>query len=140
MDELIAFLRKEIALDERIALAVQDNSAPFDGQWKVDGEALRTYNDWVLAYRQDGKPFRPGVLDHIAHFDPARQLREVKAKRAIIDGCIEVIGRRDLARYGEFGLLKDDPDALAVTLAVDTLHLLAVPYADQPDYRKKWRP
>jgi uncharacterized protein DUF6221 len=44
------------------------------------------------------------------------------------------------ARYGEVGALKNDPDALAVTLAVETLRNFASPDADHPDYREEWRP
>ncbi|MGW3992376.1 DUF6221 family protein [Amycolatopsis sp. NPDC004772] len=67
-------------------------------------------------------------------------LREVEAKRRQVDWCVEVIGDRDLSRYGEPGALKDDRDALAVTLAVEQLKLLALPYADRPGYREGWRP
>lgn len=68
-------IRTRVAEDQRIANAVDDNSAPFTGQWKNDGNhALQTYNGWVLAYRADGREWRPGVLDHIVRHDPAHVL------------------------------------------------------------------
>lgn len=72
--------------------------------------------------------------------EPDVVMIDVAAKRRIIDWCVEVVGDRDLSRYGEFGALKDDPEALAVTLAVETLRLLAQPYAGHPEYRAEWRP
>lgn len=63
---------------------------------------------------------------HIVWHDPKSVRRLVRAHRRIIDWCVEVIGDRDLSRYGEFGALKDDPQSMAVTLAVETLRELAV--------------
>lgn len=81
------------------------------------------------------------VAVHIATFaDPARVLREIDSKRRQVEWCVEVIGPRDLSRYEEIGSLKDDPDALAVTLAVETLRLLAAVYADREGYKDSWRP
>jgi hypothetical protein len=67
-------------------------------------------------------------------------LADIEAKRRIVDWCAEVIGDRDLSRYHEFGSLSEDKDALAVTLAVETLRLLALSHAKHPDYREEWQP
>lgn len=65
-------------------------------------------------------------------------LREVEAKRRIIDL--------------HAGMTEDRPDreedgrhAMAAQLLLDTavdkmLRLIALPYADHPDYRDEWRP
>lgn len=66
-------------------------------------------------------------------------LLDIQSKREIIQWCAEVIGDRDLSTYGQFGALKNDPDALAVTLAVETLRRLAVPFGWHTDYRPEWR-
>jgi hypothetical protein len=80
------FVTEHVRQDETTALAVQDNSAPFNGQWYNDGgHALRTENDWVLAYEHHGKTFVPGLLDHIARHDPAAVLHGVAGARGIID-------------------------------------------------------
>ena len=50
MDEMTAWLRAQVETDKAAALAVRDNSAPWDGQWQARGRhALETYNGWVLA-------------------------------------------------------------------------------------------
>jgi hypothetical protein len=53
---------------------------------------------------------------------------------------LEILGGRDLATYDEPGALRNDPHGMAVTLAVETLRLLATAYADHADYRENWRP
>lgn len=63
-----------------------------------------------------------GVIAHIARHDPARVLAECEAKRRIV-GQVER-NVRDVTG----GWL----DRI--------LHLLALPYADHPDYRDEWRP
>lgn len=65
---------------------------------------------------------------------------DIEAKRRIIDWCTEVIGDRDLTRYSEFGSLSADKDALAVTLAVETLRNLATIYSGRGGWREEWRP
>lgn len=81
-EKLTAYLDE----DEATARAVDDNSAPRDGQWQPRGRhALETHNGWVLARAgSSGHDFRPGVVEHIARYDPARVLRYVEAVRAII--------------------------------------------------------
>jgi hypothetical protein len=129
--DIVAFLTARLDEDEQVAQAVEDNSAPFDGQWKNDGGlALRTYNDWVLAYLPDARPFRPGVLDHIARHDPARVLADVAAKRAIL--ARHSTGAGSLRTHGWYCEVCDDGCA--------ELPALAAVYADHPDYDESWRP
>lgn len=134
MTDIAAFLNARLDEDEAIARAVDDNSAPFDGQWKNDNNvALRTYNDWVLAYKPNAEPWRTGVLDHIARHDPARVLAEVATKRAIVG----------LWRHADAAYQRDeyDPEQGAAESALsDVLVHLALPYADHPDYDESWRP
>lgn len=72
------------------------------------------------------------LADHIARHDPARVLREVEAKRLIIDehpsrGRINVECKTCSGdHWGE-----DYP--------CPTLRLLALPYADHPDFRDAWK-
>lgn len=85
--------------------------------------------------------FNRADAEHIARHDPARVLREVAAKRAILAehkhapaterstddfGCeICAYDRGDCVLYG-WGWCK-------------TVRLLAAPYADHPDYDESWR-
>ena len=70
---------------------------------------------------------------HIARHAPARVLREVESKRRILNECLKEVEREtaDGRRY---------PASTAWALAVTTLRLLALPYADRPGYRREWRP
>ena len=71
-------------------------------------------------------------VDHIARHDPARVLREVEAKRAIVadyaDACAKYRADRTEFRAGE---------RFAALLAATRL---AAVYADHPDYREEWKP
>lgn len=78
---------------------------------------------------------------HIARWDPARVLAEVAAKRRILDehqpidgvswhGCTTC----DAQGWGSCGC------AGSGDWPCDTVKLLALPYADHPDYREEWRP
>ncbi len=78
---------------------------------------------------------------HIARHDPARVLREIDAKRQIIDQCAywneraasEAVDPPKSPQPGlDLGLLLDAMNPV--------LRLLALPYADRPDYREEWRP
>lgn len=59
------------------------------------------------------------LSEHIARHDPARVLAEVEAKRRIVARLADESSRR---------------------YDYDTLRLLALPYADHPDYDEAWRP
>jgi hypothetical protein len=69
----------------------------------------------------------------MAAHDPARVLREIDAKRQIID--LHRSGQHHQCRTGEH----DDGYAKWVGICT-TLRLLALPYADRPGYRNEWRP
>ena len=144
MSDLVEFLKARLAEDERRALAVDDNSAPWTGQWVVRGEALKAYNGWTLIYKKAGDDtlFRPGLLAHIARHDPARVMREVEAKRAIVDEHPITTGwdgdgsNRPIcltcSTADQSGGIEGDP------YPCRTLRLLASPYADHDGYRAEW--
>jgi hypothetical protein len=123
MSDLIEFLRARLDAEEAEAR-------------RLDDEEDLGYESWeIVLTGETNYPF----LEFL-RITKKRVLAEVDAKRRIVKWCEEVIGDRDLSQYDQFGSLKDDKDALAVTLAVETLRLLALPYADHPDYREEWRP
>ncbi|MEU0465040.1 DUF6221 family protein [Amycolatopsis sp. NPDC006131] len=117
---LIAFLRARLAALEARAEHLHD------------GEGCSAHSEFSWGYEYDPQDCDCG--------EPDRARAHVEATRRRIDWCAEVLGRRDLSNYGQFGALKDDPDALAVTLAVEILRLEALPYASHYDYREEWRP
>lgn len=137
---LLEFLEARLAEDEAIARAVEDRSAPWDGQWKSDGpDALRTYNDWVL-FHGNGRPLAPGLVDHVARHDPVRVLAEVEAKRDLIDLVLGYEAGID----GEFGCCHK-ADAIAegecpenLVDDIEGLRMLAAPYAGHVDYLPEW--
>ncbi|MHB9862176.1 DUF6221 family protein [Streptomyces sp. YIM S03343] len=72
-----------------------------------------------------------GDRAHIIRHGPARVLREIDAKRAIVD---------DLAKEIRWGARKG-PDYLdGIDSCERTLKRLALPYAERPGYRDEWRP
>ena len=65
--------------------------------------------------------------------DPARVLAECEAKRRIITEAVPGIESLQRSADGEWGPAgEDEPERL--------LRLLALPYADHPDYNQAWRP
>jgi hypothetical protein len=126
-DDLVTFLRARIAEDEaavQVVLGVNvmagiKHGKPVPrwvpspkgdaGVWDTDG-IPRVKFAWARE------------RDHIVRHDPARVLREIEAKRRIVD------------RYAWLREHGDAGDAAWV------LPLLAAAYADHPDYRPEWAP
>ncbi|MCX5537700.1 DUF6221 family protein [Streptomyces sp. NBC_00006] len=74
--------------------------------------------------------------EHIAAHDPARVLREIDAKRRIIEQHLSLSDR------GEMALVCSTCDVRGEQYAYPcpTLRLLALPYEDRPGYQEVWRP
>lgn len=143
--DFASWLRAQLDADEATARAVEDNSAPWDGQWKADGpDCLRTYNDWVLFYGHT-HPLAPGLVNHVARHDPARVLADIAAKRRAIgnhqadgNGCC-----RTCAHWTSDWVDGHKVDRLAyegVRAPCLTLRLLGLAYADRAGYDESWRP
>jgi len=165
-DDLVAFLRARLDEDEQAALGTLDPLALIgrhrgkpEQRWKVtesgrgiidaDGNTLRA------------KDVFPAEAEHIVRHDPARVLAEVDAKRSIIaaspvacpPACARdhtfsgscalrwmgpVVWGEDESRW-----VRDSDGATVLAPPVTTnyvLRLLALPYADHPDYRPEWAP
>jgi hypothetical protein len=143
VDELTAFVTARLDEDEAAAKAAEHNDGPYTLEWRVGGPRRLTFDnhrsenymsvfagDWdrILIARD---VVRDGPLaTHIARHDPARVLRDVAAKRAI------------LAKHGP-----DLPlEGACLTCyrgegwPCDTLRLLAAIWDDHPDYRAGWAP
>ena len=129
MDDLVQWLRAQLDEDERIARAVDDGSAPWDGQWMADtSDAARTRNGHVLFYRPVSGPLKPGLVDHVVRHDPARVLREIDAKRDLLVFARGIQDHHETFTTGVYARLEK------------TLRLYALAYKDRPGYREEWRP
>lgn len=123
--DLAEFLRARLDEDERAARLAQE---------------VRGVDDWtdlVLGVKVEGADIEVAT-PHLARCDPARVLREVEAKRAIIaahatdpDGhCSVCLTTRD--RWQEDWPLDEWP--------CQTILAVAAVYSDHPDCRQEWKP
>jgi hypothetical protein len=150
MDDLVTFLRARLDEDAAAAQAASwddwyDNRwtahhrKQYDGRWTIIDQA----DEGVISTVDPQAADDAGVAQHIARHDPARVLAEVEAKRAIlrwhstphtvVDGfCADEGGPCTHRGEAECSLCGET--------ACATLRLLALPYADHPDYREDWRP
>lgn len=121
--ELVGFLRARLDEDEQVARASEQrpwlhaSTAPPSG-W-VYVESGRDAVHEVARVRVAGN------AEHIARHDPARVLREVEVKRQLLEAVEEYLHDHE-----------DGPDPMSAI----TLRLLALPYANHPDYDESWRP
>ncbi|MEU2924226.1 DUF6221 family protein [Streptomyces sp. NPDC007251] len=155
--DLVQWLLAQLDEDEQIARAAGGRS---EQAWAADlsGKDPAGLPSWpvVVRYVTDGR-LRGAVANlpvtnersedrmvHIATHDPARVLREIGGKRRLI------------ARGGPFctsdcdepGNEPMDPDTNWTTplehhldcAAYEAAKLMALPYADRPDYDEAWRP
>jgi hypothetical protein len=123
LDDLITFLRARLDEDEQAAAAAAGQQTYYD--WEVreaepheQPEVRATGTSYQVVSGVDDS-----TAEHIARHDPARVLREVEAKRRLIQWCVWMVG-----------------DFRGSDVWKDVLPLLALPYADHPDYRDEWRP
>ncbi|MEU5900519.1 DUF6221 family protein [Streptomyces venezuelae] len=130
MDDLVLWLGEQLDEDEADARAAATRSP----EWRL----ARPLDDEELG---DAGLLRPAELKHAERHDPARVLREIDAKRRIIEQCAywnERAAREaaDPPKYPQpgldLGLLLDAMNPI--------LRALALPYADRPGYREDWRP
>ncbi|MCX4543759.1 DUF6221 family protein [Streptomyces sp. NBC_01565] len=148
-EALINFLRDRLADDERAAQLMEKfYPSPWelsDRGWMArvvaDGPAFRE-----VIQLEDG-PWKPtgedvlwlgDIIDHVSRHDPARVLAEVDAKRRIVALHSDSTGH-SCSITDKTGYELNYAD-VAGDEACTTLRLLALPYADHPDYRQEWKP
>ena len=129
---LVAFLRARLDKDEAVARRVKSS-------WRQVGET------GVIVASDGGRAEEcangnwTGIAEHIVRHDPPRVLAEVESKRRIIELHALEYRERPERVLGE----ADDPfcaECSGEGFPCETLRLLALPYADHPDYREEWRP
>jgi hypothetical protein len=114
-DDLTAFVKARLDEDEETANAVRPKDWDDIGWAGVGATATA----------------------HAARFDPARVLREVEAKRAIVDLASKLVGREWPDWHKEHGIA---PTVREEANHLYTLKILAAVYNDHPDYRQEWTP
>lgn len=115
MDDLVQWLREQLDEDERTARRAGDSFR----QIGETGVIVATEGDRA---EECASANWAGIAKHIVAHDPARVLREIDAKRQIVDRYAW------LREHGDTGNM------------AWVLQVLALPYADQPGYREEWRP
>lgn len=147
IDGLVVFLRARLDEDDAAARAAVDGpwwvEDGLDGEWGSERDAEVVSSQGRLAVLPHDKN---GALnsDYIARHDPGRALREIEAKRRILDLHPHCTWKD---RPSDRGVLYCDtchvedgvisPDGGRPCL---TLRLLALPHAGHPGYLEKWKP
>lgn len=131
MIDLVKWLERQLDEDERIARATMLTSTD-KGEWTVTADP-RSGDDkptgvlgtciHIGMIGGNGDLDDPAQAIHIAEHDPARVLREVEAKRALLHDCVHTLEVED---YG-------------YTLADKTIRRLASVYSDRPGFKDEWR-
>lgn len=164
MTDLTDWLRQQIDEDERVANAATPGPWRW-GDWSSNFGTLEQerntlerapgYGEFPVIRQRDDEadevlrlldPLEiagddyPANAAHIARHDPARVLREVAAKRAIVEDYLLVVANGAI----EDATQPDEVRAAARDLIVKTLRVallrLASVYADRPGYDESWRP
>lgn len=161
MTDLADWLRQQVDDDERMALAT--TLVPVPGEWKASRDKYASddaplyliqgdnedepghegyfYGHEIIVFAADWHNEAEANLRHIARHDPARVLREVTAKRAILDAhqYVPAVQQNDDHRY-TFGCQTCHADThCGETMGLgwcDTIKALAEIFADRPGY--KW--
>ncbi|WP_406227378.1 DUF6221 family protein [Streptomyces anthocyanicus] len=123
MDELVQWLSAQLDADQAKAQAIGEET------WEARYvDSVNDYPDTATVRLPGGddvavmERYSMRDAEHIAAWDPARVLREIDAKRRIVDRYAW------LREHGDTGNM------------AGVLQVLALPYANQPGYRDEWRP
>ncbi|MEU5742039.1 DUF6221 family protein [Streptomyces tendae] len=119
-NDLVQFLHARLDEDERTARAA--TAGPWRANKHKYGAEVYTESGEGVAFDHDAGGVGWDDADFIAEWDPARVLREIDAKRRIVD---------------RYAWLREHGDTGGTAWV---LPLLALPYADRPGYRDEWRP
>jgi hypothetical protein len=128
--DLVEFLRARLDRDEQVALACSGTPwvASPSGRVQADPEGDGPSDPGFVATAENG-----AYAEHIARNDPARALREVAAKRQLLDDY-----EKD-AWVTSQGRGTGTMDAVQAA-RLSMLLLLGLTYSTHPAYRDEWRP
>lgn len=136
VEDLVQWLRAQLDEDETTARRATVRQAG-GGVWAYDGSDVQAESGLGVARR-----IVPVHGEHIARHDPARVLREIDAKRQLMERIFRYEAKID----GEWGCCHDAEEIEAGQCEetppdeIEALRLLALPYADREGYREEWRP
>lgn len=125
--DITEFLRARLDDDEAYALMAFADHNEAGPEWS------EPWNGGVLTGGRGGEvvdTFDSGLSSHMARHDPARVLREVAAKRAILLQYTDAVTDWEEDR--------EAPDAVSALRIV--VRLMASVYSDHPDYQQEWAP
>lgn len=127
---IVEFLEARIAEDEAVARGVAS-----DGEW-TSGSTYGMFvsieaRSWTVVSGE----WERRDANHIARHDPARILREVAAKRAIIKAYVDA----DIKAHDTYNFHEDilNGESNGLETAVEAL---AICWSDHPDFNEEWRP
>jgi hypothetical protein len=151
VSDLVEFLRAALDEDEQVArVAAHGGRWRYEtgdsvGAWTLYDEhwniaSMTTYDTESYNYAERMPAFRPptyidpdAIGSHIARHDPAQVLAEVKAKRAILDGCVETLAGED-----SWDPMTEGGSGEEFELARFVIRQQAQPYAGRPGWREEW--
>lgn len=143
MTDLLTWLRARLDEDEQVARGA--TAGPWEALWhgvqtayEYDRPGYIHHGERVPIARNSGtvgnREAEVRNVEHIAHWDPARVLAEVDAKRRILD--LHSPGRS----YREDGKPVCASCRKSRIYPCQVVRLLALPMAGREGYREEWRP
>ena len=123
--EFVTFL--SVRLDEDAGAARRAARHMGSPDWR-QGETGDGRDMVAMGEHEVGLDSRIGA--HIARHDPARTLREIEAKRAILGRCVQQAAKE------HDNAMEEDRTWVLWPVLFD----LAAVYSDHPDYRQEWKP
>lgn len=130
---LVDFLLARIAEDEAKARAATPSPwLPHDQGWVDAG------GEWIICAPYHGLDISDQDAEHVTRWQPARVLAECDARRRIVElhGFDFAVPIDADSSWEEDTVCRADQ----AEWPCDTLRLLALPYADHPEYDEAWRP
>ncbi|MFD5317527.1 DUF6221 family protein [Streptomyces sp. NPDC127098] len=136
MEDLIAFVRARLDEDEEIAKA-PTGAAWAQANWdyhenEIGGEA---HVDLGTNHLDATSSLNQLEMRHVARHDPARVLREIEAKRRLLD--MYDSPETSPALPDSFNRFARD---ITRSFLGDIFRQLATVWAYHPDYRQEWKP
>lgn len=139
MTDIVGFLRARLDEDEAVARAtIHDGKS---GEWEFDYSVEETSGGALVPFYEiefdsvapalDSQHWfaGPDTMRHIARYDPARVLREVEAKRRIVDAHADHPMQPGFCR--SCGMTNGPCETKRLLAAIDD---------DHPEYREEWKP
>lgn len=144
MDDLVQFLHARLDEDEQIARRADEEPWRLKTLGRHDQAAVSTNATTGLVQLDGARATANGV--HIVRHDPVRVLAEVEAKRKLLalHEPHQQPGRysdvNDRATWMMCCSMCQVDMVQESDWPCETMRLLALPYADHPNYSKDWRP